>query len=63
MGVLLNGDTVSIFKFKETGVVELCREVAGFVEYGEYLKYNLDLDSARFVEDEYYIMVEFRENQ
>ena len=59
MGVLLDGDKVSIFKFKETGVVELCLEVADFVKSGQVYDYELDTDSARFVSDEYHIMVEF----
>ena len=63
MGVLLDTDTVSVFKFKETGFVALCDEVTWFLSSGKIKLYDLDIDSARFVEDDIYIKIEFRRNK
>lgn len=58
MAVML-GKTVQIFKFKETGLVELCQEVADYIRMGDYIKDNVDPFSARFVETPDTLIVEF----
>lgn len=50
MAIMLNGDTVEIFKFKDTGIVSLCQEVADYIGTGDYLRDRVIPDSARFVE-------------
>ena len=60
MAVNLCGDTVEVFKFKETGVVALCQEVAEFIKYGYDVMYNLDVSSAEFRQDDETVSVVFK---
>lgn len=41
-----------VFKFKESGLAALCEEVADLVRTGEADKFDLDIQSAEYRQDE-----------
>jgi hypothetical protein len=49
MAVNLNGDSITVWKFRETGLVALCQEVVEFATPEMIEHYNLDADKAYFV--------------
>lgn len=49
--ITLNHKTVEVIKFKETGIVALCQEVADFVRSGEAQQRDLNIEHARFEDD------------
>lgn len=51
---------IEIFKFKETGLLELCREVAESREW--LLRRGVDLSTARFEERDDTFVVVFEDN-
>lgn len=64
MASVSDGKTFTIFKFKSSGLVALCQEVSDFVERGEHVRYNLDLDSARYnrYDGNHNIVFDYKEN-
>lgn len=51
VSINLHGSSVEIFKFQETGLVELCREVVDFVESGEAEQRGCVVEDAWFTEN------------
>lgn len=54
-----NGE-VGVFKYKETGLVELCAEVTDYVRKGIASLEGVDPDSAVFSEDEHCFVITFK---
>ena len=61
MALMIEGNGITVYKFKASGAVSLCREVVNFVDSGEAEQRNLDVLNAEFVEQKNLIMVRFRE--
>lgn len=51
MAINLKGDTVEVFKFEDTGLVALCREVVDYVGSRGAYEDNVDFTTARYVNE------------
>jgi len=48
MSLLLHSDHVAVYKHESTGILALCQEVVDFAASEEFVRRNLDPDSASF---------------
>jgi hypothetical protein len=51
MAVIISENDVTVFKFPEAGLVELCSEVVDFVRSRQHVKYNVDINKAYYSSD------------
>lgn len=52
MSVLSCGNTIEVFKFRETGLVALCQEVAAYAnDPNDRFLEDADLDTAEYAQD------------
>lgn len=65
MALMLEGNGITVYKFKASGALSLCREVVDLVDSGEAAQRNLDVDNAEVIVDNTrnLIMVRFHEKE
>lgn len=59
MAIISGTYVVQVFKFRSTGVVALCEEVASLAADGSLENMGVIIDTARFVEDDNSFVIEF----
>lgn len=59
MASISSSSGLAVYKFKTTGIVALCEEVTDFVRSGDAERFGVDLDSARFVENDDTFLIKF----